>query len=262
MRADFEEVRNNVPHRGVAGGEGEEIVREFLNERLPGRFRATNGFIIDGNDNVSGHTDVIVYDAFNCPVYRTSNSGMIIPNDNVVSVFEVKFNLTTTRLDEAFKKIHESKNLAKITPREIGGYNFTNSVIFAFECSLDHETVFKRWHKNLTLENPLHNSCNMIVILDRGIFLTTLNLPGRDSSVFLAKGIPDFPVGTDYGISYMEYGENTLDAMMRCFIPYLSIFHNHVHHPGFNFAELGEVPTYWIGKQIGEKDISYNEPSS
>jgi len=102
-----------VPHRGQAGGEGEAIVRHFLNDHLPGRYRATGGFIIDKRDGMSGHVDVIVYDALNCPVYRTSSEGMVVPNDNVAAVVEVKFQLTTTTLDEALDKIHEVKNLAK-----------------------------------------------------------------------------------------------------------------------------------------------------
>ena len=44
MRAAFEDARNNVPQRGEAGGEGEEIVRRFLSQHLPKRFAVTNGF--------------------------------------------------------------------------------------------------------------------------------------------------------------------------------------------------------------------------
>jgi hypothetical protein len=51
---------------------------------------ARAGFIIHHQDRISKQTDVVVYDALNCPVYRTSDYAGIFPADNVAAVVEVK----------------------------------------------------------------------------------------------------------------------------------------------------------------------------
>lgn len=260
MRADFEDVRNNVPHKGEAGGEGEEIVRQFLNAHLPNRYKATNGFVIDKDDNVSGHIDVIIYDALNCPAYRTSEKGMIIPNDNVTAVFEVKFTLTTTTLKSALEKIHELKNLTK-TPllhdHTQGEQIATYGVIFTFESNIKYETVFDYWHICLDIKNPLHNSCSMIVVLDQGLFVTCMDIPGHGGAPADIQGISPSPVGTRIGITYLEYKELTLDTMMRLLLAHLTFFRHRIDHPGFNFRSIGSVPTKWIGEYTADKEIYY-----
>lgn len=264
MRAEFEDARHNVPHRGEAGGEGEAIVRQFLNSHLPGRFRATGGFIIDKTDQVSGHADVIVYDSLNCPVYRTSERGMIVPNDNVAAFVEVKFTLTTTLLDSAIDKIHEAKNLTKTAippnrkppdqPEQINTYG----IVFGFQSELGRETVIDRWHGRLTDKNPLHNSCNMVVILDRGVWVTVVGIPGHGAAPATLEGIPPMtPPGTRLGIAYLEYGDRTLDAMMRLLLAHLTFFRHRVDHPGFNFAALGQMPVKWIGTVREEGKVEY-----
>jgi hypothetical protein len=92
LRQDFEEL-STVPHAGLKGHEAEEIVRKFLKGHLPKRFDVGSGFVIDPGDNVSKQTDLIIYDALNCPVYRASENAAIIPSDNVASVIEVKSRL-------------------------------------------------------------------------------------------------------------------------------------------------------------------------
>ena len=263
MRAEFEDARNNVPHRGEAGAEGEAIVREFLNTHLPQRFRATSGFIIDKTDQISGHEDVIVYDALNCPVYRTSERGMIIPNDNVAVLAEVKFQLTTTTLDSAIDKIHEAKNLVK-TPRARERDRSrpeiieTYGMIFAFECDLQYQTVIDRWHAKLTEVNPLHNTCSLIAVLDRGLWPTTAFYPGEGVAPVTLTGIsPQIPRGAKVGIGYMEFGGRTLDAMMRLLLAHLTFFRHRVDHPGFAHADIGPALIKWIGEFVANGQVAY-----
>lgn len=262
MRADFEEVRRNVPHPGVAGSEGEDIVREFLNGHLPGRFRATSGFIIDRNSEISSHEDVIVYDLLNCPVYRTSERGMIIPNDNVAALVEVKFVLTTGLLEDAIDKIHEARNLAKTRtqperqdrPEQVETYG----AVFGFECKLDNKVVIDRWHERLTQQNPLHRSCNMIVVLDRGIWVTVTRVPGFGVAPAMLDAVSlAAPAGTQVGITYLEHGDGTLDAMMRLLLAHLTFFRHRVDHPGFNFGDLGPSPVKWIGTYLAPGKLQY-----
>ena len=260
MRTDFEDARNNLPHRGQAGGEGEEIIRSFLNDHLPGRFRTTDGFIIDKKNEMTGHIDVIIYDVFNCPVYRTSKHGMIIPNDNVASAFEVKFNLTTTSLDSALDKVNETKNLYKTPLTEYhppAEFFTTYGVIFAFESKLNYNSVFKRLKKNLTERNPLHNSCSMVVILDKGIFITCTEVPGFGAAACNFQQISICPVGTKFGYAFFEFGENTLDFMMRHLLSHLTFFRHRIDHPGFELGPFSNAPIVWVGQQVEDNKIVY-----
>ncbi|MGA2862946.1 MAG: DUF6602 domain-containing protein [Verrucomicrobiota bacterium] len=264
MRAAFEDARNNVPHRGEAGGEGEEIVRRFLSQHLPKRFAVTNGFVIDREDKISGHTDVIVYDAHNCPVYRTSERGMILPNDNVASVIEVKFQLTTTTLDVGIAKMHELRNLAKTpfppSPDDMPlGLKGTYGVIFAFESSLKPETVMERWRSKLTDRNPLHQSLSLIVVLDKGVFTTFVRLPGRGPAPAVIHGVSQHAPGTSVGVMYYDTGDMALDVFLRLLLAHLTFFRHRVDHPGFGFTGSDRVMAVEFGQYVSPSEIRYSQ---
>jgi hypothetical protein len=254
MRADFEDARQNIPHAGEKGSEGEAILRKFLNEHMPGRFQATTGFIIDKKDGISGQEDVIVYDHLNCPVYKTMERGRIIPNDNVAAVIEVKFKLDGAAMVDAFSKIHQAKGLAKsaLTPGEEDSplMGTTFGALFAFESVLKPETVVDQWHALLSETNPLHNSCSIIVVLDKGIFFTAAEVPGHGFNPAMFQGPGKWPVGTKLGIGYMELGQNALDSMLRLLLAHLTFFRHRVDHPGFKFGAATQ--TFWL--QVGEVD--------
>ena len=72
LHEEFEYIRETNSHAGEKGGETEEKVREFLNGHIPKRFHATAGFVIDVDNQMSDHQDVIIYDAQTSPVYRLS----------------------------------------------------------------------------------------------------------------------------------------------------------------------------------------------
>ena len=121
LRQEFEEL-SVVPHNALKGGEAERLVRTFLKEHLPKRFDVGAGFIIDRLDNVSRQTDVIIYDALNCPVYRASEDAGIFPSDNVAATVEVKSCLDKNELVTAFENILATKQLAKTPPPEFAGF--------------------------------------------------------------------------------------------------------------------------------------------
>lgn len=262
MRAAFEDARNNVPHRGEAGGEGEQIVQRFLTQHLPKRYSVGSGFVIDREDTISSHTDVIVYDAYNCPVYRTSERGMIVPNDNVACVVEVKFQLTTTTLDSAIAKLHELRNLAK-TPfppspnDELQGLKETYGVIFAFASDLKPETIMNRWQAQLNELNPLHRSLSTIVILDKGVFTTFIRVPGLGPAPAIIHGPSQHTPGTRLGVMYFDAGEMALDVFTRLLLGHLTFFRHRVDHPGFAFAGSDRVMGMDFGEYVGPSEIKY-----
>ena len=108
-------------HAGEKGAEVEDILKQFLNEHLPQRFRAGSGIVLDTENSPSRQQDVIVYDALSSPLYRYAPKTQIIPMDAVVSVIEVKSSLTKAELEDASQKIASCKRLKKraMTPGEL-----------------------------------------------------------------------------------------------------------------------------------------------
>jgi hypothetical protein len=89
LRADCDNIRRTNPHYGEQGEEVEEIVKKFLNDYMPKRFRAGSGFVLDAENQMSRQCDVIVYDQLLSPIYRPSDRTQILPNHHVASVIEV-----------------------------------------------------------------------------------------------------------------------------------------------------------------------------
>jgi hypothetical protein len=140
LRAEFDELAQ-VPHNGARGSAAEDLISSFLNAHLPKRFVASGGFVLNRNDNVSSQTDVIIYDAFNCPVYRASDKDGIFPADNVAAVIEVKSRLTTD-FEDGFKEIAGIKSLTKTNTRNSvpGQLLQTMGCILAFKSDLSLDT--------------------------------------------------------------------------------------------------------------------------
>jgi hypothetical protein len=113
LRDDFEHVRDTISHSGEKGGETEDKVREFLNGHLPKPFHATKGFVIDVDNQMSNHQDVIIYDQQSSPVYKYDGANQIVSADAVAAIMEVKAVLNKSQLEEAFAKIEEVKRLRK-----------------------------------------------------------------------------------------------------------------------------------------------------
>src|SRR5262245_34910099 len=98
LRADFDAIRA-IPHAGERGRETQDALIALLNKHLPKRFAASSGFAIDPHANtVSPHLDVIVYDQLDALTFAPADGTLMIPNDNVAAVIEVKSTLTKKEL--------------------------------------------------------------------------------------------------------------------------------------------------------------------
>ena len=117
---------------GRRGEEAEALVRAFLGGLLPRRFGVGEGFLIDAEDQVSKQTDVVIYDAFNSPVYRYAERGSIFPADNVASVVEVKSRLDGREFERGFENIKAAKSLRK-HKSDPPLHSQTFGCVFAFE---------------------------------------------------------------------------------------------------------------------------------
>jgi hypothetical protein len=149
LRVEFQSARESSFHAGQTGGEVEEILRKFLNEHLPQRFRATAAFLIDSENAVSKQCDVAIYDALGSPVLRSSPIQQILPIDHVAAVVEVKSSLNKAELTDAYDKIASVKRLKKTqitsTDQFATGSTLvtvgTMGIVFAFNSGTSLETL-------------------------------------------------------------------------------------------------------------------------
>jgi hypothetical protein len=248
LRQDFEELVA-VPHNAAKGGEAERLVRAFLSQRIPKRFDVGAGFIIDPRDAISRQSDVIIYDAINCPVYRASEEAGIYPSDNVAAVVEVKSRLTKDKLREAFENIHSTKSLCKTGEEAPGPLRTqTYAAIFAFNSDIAPDTISQTYSDLLT-EFPLGAHPDLMLVLDRAVF--SLACKPRGFSEWAPMSIEGFGgeagEGTHVAIGYLAVKEEGLDIFFRLLLANLILFREHVPHPGFKWEDItGTSPEFHL----------------
>ncbi len=239
LRTEFEELAV-VPHNAVKGHEAEQLIRKFLEEHIPKRFSVGSGFILDPKGEVSRQTDVIIYDAYNCPVYRASEEAAIFPSNNVAVAIEVKSNLDKESLTDAWKKIESIKSLSKHKAEVKGPYKAqTVGFLFAFNTKLKLTTIADHY-ANLFRERGIGRHIDAIAILDKGILTLAAHFPGVDgwNMAFLEGFGGDKAEGSHIAVSAGQTGEYTLDAFLRLLLPHLEMFRPIIDHPGFSFSDF------------------------
>lgn len=101
-------------HRGNIGTTRELGLVAFLNAKLPSRFKAASGEIVDIGGTRSAQTDVIVYDAHaNAPFVIEDDGRVLIGAEAVLAVIEVKSTLTR---NEIIKVIGGVKKIRRLRP--------------------------------------------------------------------------------------------------------------------------------------------------
>lgn len=264
LRQEFAEL-STVPHNALKGSEAEEIVRRFLREHLPKRFGVASGFVIDPEDTVSRQTDVVIYDAVNCPVYRASENAGIFPSDNVAAVVEVKSRLTRDRLRDAFQNIAEAKSLKKRGARETRGpiRAQTYGCIFAFDSDLSLETI-SEVYADFVEEFGIGVHADLMLLLDKAVFSLATNIPGAREWVSVSiEGVGgDAAEGSHLAVSYATTQEESLDYFLRLLLANLMIFRSTVDHPGFDFSSSpsqGKVHVRYLTSITNETDPEKRE---
>jgi hypothetical protein len=74
LSTGFEKARQ-IAHPGEHGSEVEAALTGFLKQHLPRRFGVGTGFVVDLKNNVSAQSDIVLYDALNCPRLFTTSDG-------------------------------------------------------------------------------------------------------------------------------------------------------------------------------------------
>jgi hypothetical protein len=263
LRQDFEEL-SVTPHSGLKGNQAEKLVKVFLKGHLPKRFDVGSGFIIDRFDNVSKQTDVVIYDALNCPVYRASDEAAIFPNENVAVVVEVKSRLDKEQLVSAFENILTTKQLAKTV---VEATRFTTSqtlgCLFAFESSISLDKIAEHYTE-LIKKHSIGHHIDIIHVLDKGIVSVwakakAFNRWGR----YLHEGInKQLTEGMHLAVAIEEFGVDSLDAFLRYLLTHVTFFRAIVDHPGFDWSSnpaLAEIKLQHLATIINETDPELRE---
>lgn len=121
---DFEQS-GAFKHRGNRGTGREQAIVEFLNEHLPGRFRAVTGEVVDVGGERSGQVDILIYDRVNtAPLLTQADGRVLIGAEALLAAIEVKSRLTRSELIKAidgFSKIRAlrpwGQSWARYVPR-------------------------------------------------------------------------------------------------------------------------------------------------
>jgi len=184
LRQEFKEIQENNPHAAESGAEAEIILTKFLRDRFPRRFDVASGVVIGTDGSVSKQTDLIVFDAFNSPIYRKGPRVHILPRDNVAAVVEVKSKLNKDQLKDAAEKISSVKS---IKPTPISNLDqpvtFSDMIIantlgcvFAFDSYTSLETLAENL-REINEQYPSDRWIDLVVVLDKGIISYAMQMP-------------------------------------------------------------------------------------
>ncbi len=150
LTTTFESIREGVRHAGERGRETQDALLAFLNQHLPKRFQAASGFILAPPETMSGHEDVIIYDQQEAYVFAPAETTLVVPNDYVAAVIEVKSTLDKRELEDAAAKISAAKGLAKAPelPTDYADPNSriqltgTRGIVFAYSAATSLESLY------------------------------------------------------------------------------------------------------------------------
>lgn len=108
-RATLEAVP--LPNPTDVGGYLERLVREFLENHLPGKCGVTSGYVVNSHAEVSRQQDVIIYDKLEGANYSGTNEYSVLPIESVYATIEIKATLSKKTLDDALVNSASVKNL-------------------------------------------------------------------------------------------------------------------------------------------------------
>ncbi len=178
MQSRLEQIRVAATHSGLKGTAAEEVLAEFLRERLPASLGVTAGQVVDRDGNLSKQVDVVIYDATRTPMLFTSPAGTwnVIPAEGVLAVIEVKMHLTATDIPSVLANCAAVLGLRRdafigpaATKFNAHGRNYSELPIcyylFAFESDSMYAQKFNELQDGLDLAKRITSAC----YLDRGL---------------------------------------------------------------------------------------------
>jgi hypothetical protein len=243
LRDDFEHIRETISHSGEKGGETEDKVREFLNGHMPKRFHATKGFVIDTDNQMSDHQDVIIYDEQSSAVYKYEGANQIVSADAVAAIMEVKAVLNKSQLEEAFAKIEEVKRLKKHPISEMDQKatastlttTGTLGIILGFGSDIGLEKLAEHCVELNEKYETAHRP-DIIVVLDVGVINYTAQFVGARNMGDLAVAADDeFVIPPCYvQLVAREDGAFSLNRLFTHLLSHLALYPRRPSIPPFS----------------------------
>jgi hypothetical protein len=243
LRDDFEHIRETISRSVEKGGETEDKVREFLNGHLPKRFHATKGFVIDVDNQMSNHQDVIIYDQQSSPIYKYDGANQIVSSDAVAAIMEVKAVLNKSQLEEAFAKIEEVKRLRKRQISEMDQKatesTLTTTGTLGIILGFGSDTSLTKLAEHCVDLNEKYETAHrpdMVVLLDVGVINYTVQFVGVRNMGDLAVAADDeFVIPPCYVfLVAREDGAFSLNRLFTHLLSHLALYPRRPSIPPFS----------------------------
>lgn len=174
LQIDYADVTAHIGHMGEMGASREEILKRYIQQFLPEKFKVGRGFIIDAEGNQSRQQDFIIYDAFNCPKALNMETVQVLPIESVFCTIEVKSTLSKVELEKSIENIRSVRGLKPTVihnmPIQPANTNNTIGLIFAYSSDTSIETILDNFYK-LNKEVTYDKQVSLICILDKGLIL-------------------------------------------------------------------------------------------
>jgi hypothetical protein len=116
LLADFDQIQAQIEHDGERGRQRERALKAFLAKYLPKKYALGTGHILDKTGNTSKQCDIVIYDAFNCPLLLAEEGYQLFPAEAVFGVVEVKSVFDASALAEGVRNIQSVKRLERGEP--------------------------------------------------------------------------------------------------------------------------------------------------
>ena len=98
-------IGNN--HWGEDGRYKEVILRDIISEKLPGSVSCGTGFAVGSDNRISTQIDIIVY-RNDIPLLFKKSDFVIVSQEAVLGMIEVKTSLTSGNIEKTIEKAHEN----------------------------------------------------------------------------------------------------------------------------------------------------------
>lgn len=143
-------VRNFIDDAnwGEDGRYKEIILRDIIVNKLPGFASCGTGFVIGADNQISTQIDIIIY-RNDIPLLFKKNDFVIVPQDAVLGIIEVKTCLRSDKIKETIKKAHNNGQIIhhNIFNGIFSYDNYNNNV--SFELNDDIKKLFREYAGNV-----------------------------------------------------------------------------------------------------------------
>jgi hypothetical protein len=166
LLVDFDQIHSQIDHAGERGRQREKAVEAFLVKYLPKKYSIGTGHVIDRQGNISKQCDIVIYDAFNCPLLLVEEGYQLFPAEAVFGVIEVKSVFDASTAEESVQNIQSVKGLEREEP--IAGCVFAYRSRYKTEPKIEAAAyALSRVNKSV----PPRERIDLVCILADGVLL-------------------------------------------------------------------------------------------